>query len=190
MHETAVQVPSAREPIDAMQRARWELRAMAGRLRTMEATLVDERRRSEKLRRERDRLRDGRSLLQRWFPGWSWTKSPAPAVESTPACLYVVIGLEFEPLREFVQTLRQRVRIEPGHRPVVLTDCSSFALLRDFGVLLEYLPDRETWERHRPDRSWEDVLSERLSRLYRDHGTVRTIFVDRAHPPTLSELLR
>ncbi|MCO8271937.1 hypothetical protein M1L60_15185 [Actinoplanes sp. TRM 88003] len=189
MHETAVQVLSAREPIDA-QRARWELRAMAGRLRSMEAKLVDERRISAKLRRERDRLRDGRSLWQRWFPALFRTPPRAPAVQRAPACLYVVIGLEFEPLREFVLTLRQRVQIEPGHRPVVLTDCSSFALLRDLGVLLEYLPDRETWEHHRPDRSWEDVLSERLSRLYRDHGTVRTIFVNRAHPPTLSELLR
>ncbi|MCY1140312.1 hypothetical protein OWR29_20120 [Actinoplanes sp. Pm04-4] len=185
MHETAVQVPSVREPLDAMQRARWELSAMAGRLRTLEATLVDERRRSEKLRRERDRLRAGRSWLGRLFP----PARPKP-VERAPACLYVVIGLDFEPLREFVLTLRQRQVIEPDHRAVVLTDCSAFALLRDLGVVLEYLPDRGIWERHRPDRSWEDVLSERLSRLYRDHGTVRTIFVNRAHPPTLSELLR
>jgi hypothetical protein len=188
VRETAV-VPSVREPLDAMERARWELSAMAGRLRTVESRLADERRRNEQLRKERDRLRDGTSILRRLFPARR-AAPPAGAAPRSPVHLYVVIGLGFEPLREFVLTVRQRLQVEPGHRPVVLTDCSSFVLLRDLGVLLEYLPDRETWERHRSDRSWEDVLAERLSRLYRDHGSVRTIFVDRAKPPTLAELLR
>ncbi|WP_250001760.1 hypothetical protein [Actinoplanes sp. M2I2] len=189
MRETAVPVPPVREPLDAMQRARWELSAMAGRLRSLEARLADERCRSERLRQERDRLRDGTSWLRRLFPARRATP-PVRTIPPAPVHLYVVIGLAFEPLREFVLTVQQRMRVEPGHRPVVLTDCSSFALLRDLGVLLEYLPDRETWERHRPDRSWEDALAERLSRLYRDHGAVRTIFVDRAKLPTLAELLR
>ena len=73
---------------------------------------------------------------------------------------------------------------------MVVTDCPSFALLRDLGVLIEYLPDRATWERHRPDRPWDDVLSQRLTRLYRDHDTARTIIVDRDQPPTLADLLR
>jgi hypothetical protein len=104
--------------------------------------------------------------------------------------LYVVIGLDFPAVRDFVLTLRQRLLVSPDHRPIVLTDSPSFSLLRDLGVLLEYLPDRATWEEHRPDRSWEDVLSERLSRLNRDHDAVRTIIVDRANPPTLADLLR
>lgn len=188
MHETAV-VPSVREPLDAMQRARWELSAMAGRLRTLEASLADERRRSERLRKERDRLRAGTSLLRRLFPARRTAPSARPAPRA-PVHLYVVIGLDFDQLREFLLTVRQRLQVEPGHRPVVLTDCSAFTMLRELGVPLEYLPDRGTWEHHRPDRSWEDVLAERLSRLYRDHGSVRTIFVDRTRPPTLAELLR
>jgi hypothetical protein len=184
------------EPLDAMQRARWELAAMAGRLRTLEAKLVDERRRSDELRKERDRerrqvdrLRPVRAMLRRLRPAHLVVPAQAGPSER-PVHLYVVIGLEFEVVREFVLTLRQRLVVDPDHRPVVMTDCSSFAELRDLGVLLEYLPDRATWERHRPDRSWEDVLAERLSRLYRDHGGVRTVIVDRAHPPTLAELLR
>ena len=183
------------ESLDAMQRARWELSAMAGRLRSLEAKLVDERRRSDELRKERDRarrradrLRTVRAVLQRLRPPHP---IPVPAAPSgRPVHLYVAIGLEFAMVREFVLTLRQRLLVDPDHRPVVMTDCSNFAELRDLGVLLEYLPDRATWERHRPDRSWEDVLSERLSRLYREYGLTRTIFVDRAKPPTLAELLR
>ena len=116
-------------------------------------------------------------------------RAPA-AAQRPPAHLYVALGLDLPAVRDFVLTLRQRMQVSPDHRPVVLTDCASFALLRDHGVLLEYLPDRATWHRHRPDRPWEDVLSQRMSRLYRDHDAARTIMVDRDQPLTLAELLR
>jgi hypothetical protein len=211
-----------------MERARWELAAMAGRLRSLEARLVDERRLAETYRRERDaerqradRLRGSesyrlgfglvslvkdprhavprlaRAVLRRLRGAGGGTGRPpgppgraAVATARPPVHLYVVIGMDADGVRDFVLTLGQRLLVKPDHRPVVMTDCPSLELLRDRGVLLEYLPDRATWDRHRPDRSWEDVLSERLSRLYRDHGTVRTVIVDRAHPPTLAELLR
>jgi hypothetical protein len=112
------------------------------------------------------------------------------AAQRPPAHLYVLIGLDAEAVREFVLTLRQRLLVNPDHRPVVVTDSPSFSLLRDLGVLLEYLPDRATWERHRPDVPWDDVLTQRMSRLYRDHDTVRTLIVDHSRPPTLADLLR
>jgi hypothetical protein len=104
--------------------------------------------------------------------------------------LYVLIGLNDEGLRDFVLTLRQRLLVNPDHRPVVVTDNPSFSLLRDQGVLLEYLPDRAIWDRHRPDESWNDMLTRRLAQLYRDHDAARTIVVDRTQPPTLADLLR
>ncbi|GAA0458231.1 hypothetical protein Ade02nite_07520 [Paractinoplanes deccanensis] len=215
-------------PLDAMERARWELAAMAGRLRSLEARLVEERRLAEAYRQERDRerkradrlrgsesyrlgfglvslLRDPvgtlprltRAVLRRVSRPRAAGARPVPgpgrapvAAARPPVHLYVVIGMDADGVRDFVLTLRQRLLVSPDHRPVVVTDCPSFAPLRDQGVLLEYLPDRATWDRHRPDRPWEDVLSERLSRLYRDHDTVRTIIVDRSRPPTLAELLR
>jgi hypothetical protein len=207
-----------------MERARWELAAMAGRLRTMEARLVSEHELGESLRKERDKERRryerlrasesyrlgsglvalvknpfravpriGRAVLRRLrgyrpAPGRP-ASSPAPPL-GTPVHLYVVLGLEAGPVRSFVETLRQRLLVNPDHRPVVITDSPSFALLRDLGVLIEYLPDRATWERHRPDLPWDEVLSQRLSRLYLDHDTVRTVIVDRSQPPTLADLLR
>ena len=220
-------VPIVRQPLDAMERARWELAAMAGRLRSLEARLVEEREQSETYRRERDRERRRADRLrgsESYRLGYGLVSlikdpvhtvprlsravlrrlhrprpdGPAPAgptrapvaAQRPPVHLYVVIGLDADAVRDFVLTLRQRLLVNPDHRPVVMTDCPSFALLRDLGVLLEYLPDRATWEQHRPDRSWEDVLSERLSRLYRDHESVRTIIVDRSQPPTLADLLR
>lgn len=208
-----------------MERARWELAAMAGRLRTLEARLAAEHQIGESLRKERDRERRryerlrasesyrlgsglvalvknpfhavpriGRAVLRRLrgyrpAPPAPATKAPGAPV-GTPVHLYVVLGLEAGAVREFVETLRQRLLVNPDHRPVVITDSPSFALLRDLGVLIEYLPDRATWERHRPDLPWDEVLSQRLSRLYLDHDTVRTVIVDRSQPPTLADLLR
>ncbi|SDT77642.1 hypothetical protein [Actinoplanes derwentensis] len=106
-----------------------------------------------------------------------------------PARLYVAIGLDLPTLREFVQTVRRLVLVVPDHRAVVLTDNPEFSLLRKAGLILEYLPDRQTWERHRPDHPWDVVLSERLSRLYTEHGATRVSFVDPEKPPTLPQML-
>jgi hypothetical protein len=220
-----VQIPTRRVVLDSPERARWELAAMAGRLRSLEAKLADEQALTEQLRCERDRERRrlemlrhsesyrlgyglvslakhpvrtvpriARAVVRRMRGGRSdggadVRRAPA-AAQRPPAHLYVAIGLDAAAVREFVLTLQQRLLVSPDHRPVVVTDCPSFALLRDMGVLLEYLPDRDTWEKHRPDRAWDEVLAQRLSRLYRDHDTARTIIVDRAAPPTLADLLR
>jgi hypothetical protein len=211
--------------LDAPERARWELAAMAGRLRSLEARLAEEQQHAATLRKERDRERRRNERLREsesYRLGYglvSLVKDPVrtvprltravlrrvrgrrpvgrpagvrrpPAPARPPAHLYVAIGLDLAAIREFVLTLRQRLLVNPDHRPVVVTDCPDFALLRELGVLLEYLPDRATWERHRPDRPWDDVLSRRLTRLYRDHDACRTVIVDAAQPPTLADLLR
>jgi hypothetical protein len=220
-----IKVPARRLALEAPERARWELAAMAGRLRSLEAKLVEEQQNAETMRKERDRerrrldrLRDSesyrlgvglvslvkdpvhsvprltRAVLRRMrrrpaSRPVAVRRAPA-AAQRPPAHLYVALGLDLPAVRDFVLTLRQRMQVSPDHRPVVLTDCASFALLRDLGVLLEYVPDRATWDRHRPDRPWEDVLSQRMSRLYRDHDAARTIMVDRDQPLTLADLLR
>jgi len=216
----------------ALERARWELAAMAGRLRTLDRELADSLRLREQLTRELARERDGAralrqsdtyrlgkatvslvrhpvksvprlagAVLRRLRRGAlrsgraraaADTRRPAAtaAPQRLPVHLYVAIGLDAGTLGSFVRTLNQRLLVNADHTPVVVTDCSTFSLLRNLGVVLEYLPDRHTWQRHRPDVPWDEVLSERLSHLYRDHASVRTVIVDRVHPPTLAELLR
>jgi len=41
-----------------------------------------------------------------------------------------------------------------------------------------------------PSPPFHRPLTRRLSRLYRDHDTARTIIVDATQPPTLADLLR
>jgi len=224
--------PAADEPATgALERARWELAAMAGRLRSLDRELADGRREraqlSRELARERDearalrqsdtyrlgkatvslarhpvksvprltrallrRLRHGRLRAVRARPAAEPRRPTAAAPQRLPVHVYVAIGLDAGTLGSFVRTLNQRLLVNADHAPVVVTDCPAFSLLRNLGVVLEYLPDRHTWQRHRPDVPWDEVLSERLSHLYRDHASVRTVIVDRVHPPTLAELLR
>jgi hypothetical protein len=226
MHkQKTAEVPEADFTRHALDRARWELAAMAGRLRTLEGRLAEEQENAEEARKEAarerrraDRLlgsesyrlgfglvslvkdpmhtvpRLARAVLRRLRDRRKVTPPvktrPPVAAQRPPVHLYVVIGLDEEALRDFVLTLRQRLLVNPDHRPVVVTDSPSFSLLRDLGILLEYLPDHATWDRHRPDEPWHDVLTRRLAQLYRDHDTARTIIVDRTQPPTLADLLR
>jgi hypothetical protein len=208
----------------ALERARWELAALTGRLRTVEAERDDWRTRHDDAARDRDRQRDLVRALQRsgsYRVGRaivSLARNPVrtpphlvgqavrrlryrpvatlaeprrrrPA-EPVPAHVYLAFGLAPEDLGAFLRALRQRVLVDADHVPVVVTDCPSFRALRTPGVVLEYVPDAETWRRHRPEACWEDVLADRLARLFRDHGCARTVIVDRDDPPTLADLLR
>ena len=115
---------------------------------------------------------------------------PAPKpVAALPTHVYVAIGLRPETLQEFTRSLGQRITVHADHLPVVLTDCASFRHARAPGVILEYLPDADTWHRHRPGVPWDELLTDRLARLFRDHGCVRTVVLDPDRPPTLADLL-
>ena len=208
----------------ALERARWELAVLTGRLRTVEAQRDDWRIRHDAAARDRDRQRDLVRALQRSSsyrvartlaalarnpvrtspllvgqavrrlrhrppasPPEPLRRRPAKPM---PAHVYLAFGLAPEDLGAFVRALRQRVLVDADHVPVVVTDCPSFRALRTPGVVLEYLPDAETWRRHRPEASWDKVLAERLTRLFADHGCARTVIVDRDDPPTLADLLR
>lgn len=207
----------------ALERARWELAALAGRLRAVEAERDDWRIRHADAAWDRDRQRDlvcalqrsgayrvGRALtalardpvrtpqrvgraIQR-LRGQPRRQLREPATrrprEPVPAHVYLAFGLASEDLAAFVRAVRQRVIVAADHVPVVLTDSPSFRSVRTPGVVLEYLPDAATWQRHRPEMSWDDLLTERLTRLFSDHGCVRTVIVDRDDPPTLADLLQ
>lgn len=112
-----------------------------------------------------------------------------PPTATVPAHVYVAIGLTPEALRTFTRALAQRIVVNADHVPVVVTDCPSFRFARARGVVLEYVPDARTWRRHRPETPWDDLLTDRLDRLFRDHGCVRTAVIDPDRPPTLPDLL-
>ena len=116
------------------------------------------------------------------------------ALESAPdqgaAHVYIAVGLNVEALRSLTRTVSLRWTVAADHIPVVLTDNRSFGLARADGVLLEYLPDAHTWRRHRPGTGWDDLLTERLTRIFHDFGCARTIVVDPDTPPSLPDLLR
>jgi hypothetical protein len=208
--------PAVEQRDRALERARWELAALAGRLRTIEAERDDWRGRHDALVSDRDRQRDLVRALQRSGTrrvGRALTelardpvrtvrrlrRRPAPPAgvavrrrpaEPVPAHVYLAFGLAHEDLGAFLRAVRQRVVVDADHVPVVVTDCPTFRRLHTPGVVLEYVPDAGTWHRHRPDTGWDDVLADRLARLFADYGCARTVVVDRDDPPTLADLLR
>jgi hypothetical protein len=112
-----------------------------------------------------------------------------PRTATVPTHVYVAIGLTPEALHDFTRALAQRIVVQPDHRPVVVTDSPAFRSASGPGLVLEYLPDAATWARHRPDVPWDDLLTERLTRLFTDHGCVRTTVLDPDRPPSLADLL-
>jgi hypothetical protein len=197
------------------ERIRWELAALAGRLRTLEAERDELRARHDEAARERDQHREqaralrqsrsfrvGRALVSLARPPVQILRrlrrravTPArrgPAAlpaAPLPTHVYVAVGLDQEALRTFTRALAQRIVVHADHLPVVVTDCAAFRHARAAGVVLEYLPDAPTWAKHRPGVPWDDLLTERLARLFADHGCVRTVVVDPDRPPTLADLL-
>ncbi|MEV6298631.1 hypothetical protein AB0M02_04415 [Actinoplanes sp. NPDC051861] len=142
----------------------------------------------------RDPLRSSPRLVRRLFGRMRGRGPKAPrktrvVAAAPPTHLYVAIGLGLPALRTFTHALQRRLLVELDHRAVVLTDDPMFSLLRNRGLVIEYLPDRRTWHQHRPDRPWDGVLAERLSRLCAEHAASQVIFVDPDAPPTLAELL-
>jgi hypothetical protein len=134
-----------------------------------------------------------RQAFRRLRPAPRALPAPAAAPAAKPARrlpthVYVALGFDDAGLRALVQAVAQCARITLDHTPVVVTDNASFSLLRNLGVIFEYVPDRATWQQHRTD-DWEPVLAERLAVVFRAHQSQRTVLADPADPPGLARLL-
>ena len=113
-------------------------------------------------------------------------KPPAPPV---PARVYVAVGLSRPASNDLVRALRQRILVDADHLPVVVTDQPALCGLQVAGVVLEYLPDPQTWARHYPGSGWESLLAGRIAQLCRDYRAAGALVVDPRDPPTLARLL-
>jgi hypothetical protein len=193
--------------------ARWEVATLTGRLRCVEderdeavrdrdrnreLVLALRRSRSYRLGRAlvdlaRDPMRHGPTIAGR--AARSLRRRPESAmvhgrsVPSVPARVYVAVGLSGPASYALVRALRQRILVDADHVPVVVTDQPTLRGLRVPGVVLEYLPDPRTWERHEPESGWENLLAGRIAQLCRDHRAARAVVVDPRNPPTLARLL-
>jgi hypothetical protein len=101
----------------------------------------------------------------------------------------VAVGLSRDGSQALIRALRQRIVVDGDHVPVVVTDQPALRGLQVPGVVLEYLPDPQTWSRHDPGEDWESLLAGRVAQLCRDHGANEAVVVDPRDPPTLARLL-
>jgi hypothetical protein len=197
---------------DDLAVARWQVATLTGRLRCVEderdAAVRDRDRTHElvrKLRRSRsyrigriltdlarDPVRNGPALVcraARRVRGPAVKPKPRRAVPPTPARVYVAVGLSRDGSQSLIRALRQRIVVDGDHVPVVVTDQPALRGLQVPGVVLEYLPDPETWQRHDPGAGWEALLAGRVAQLCRDHRASGAVVIDPRDPPTLARLL-
>jgi hypothetical protein len=198
---------------DDLAIARWQVATLTGRLRCVEderdAAVRDRDRTHDLVRRlrrsrsyrigrvltdlARDPVRNGPALVCR--AARKVRRAPTvsgrprrPSVP-TPARVYVAVGLSHNASQALIRALRQRIVVDGDHLPVVVTDQPALKGLQVPGVVLEYLPDPETWARHDPGDDWESLLAGRVAQLCRDHGANGAVVVDPRDPPTLARLL-
>jgi hypothetical protein len=198
---------------DDLAIARWQLATLTGRLRCVEAErdaavrdrdrardLVRRLRRSRSYRigrlltdLARDPVRNGPSIAcraaRRLRRRPAATRRISPPAPRTPARVYIAVGLSRTASRALIRALRQRILVDHDHLPVVVTDQLALRGLQVPGVVLEYLPDPQTWARHDPGEGWESLLAGRVAQLCRDHGAVGALVVDPRDPPNLARLL-
>ncbi|MFC3740698.1 hypothetical protein [Paractinoplanes deccanensis] len=194
--------------------ARWQVATLTGRLRCVEderdaavrerdrhreIVLAMRRSRSYRLGRAlvdlaRDPVRFGPTIAGRAARRLRGATPPPAgrkrlASQPVPARVYVAIGLSRPASHALIRALRQRILVDADHLPVVVTDQPSLHGLRVPGVVLEYLPDPQTWSRHDTGDGWEALLAGRIAQLCRDHRADRAVVVDPRDPPTLARLL-
>jgi hypothetical protein len=199
---------------DDLAVARWQVATLTGRLRCVEderdAAVRDRDRTHDlvrKLRRSpsyrigriltdlaRDPVRHGPALVCRAArrvrrAGPAPTPRQRRVVPPAPARVYVAVGLSQSASQTLIRALRQRIVVDGDHLPVVVTDQLALQGLQLPGVVLEYLPDPQTWARHEPGGDWESLLAGRVAQLCRDHGATAATVIDPRDPPTLARLL-
>ena len=202
------------EPVTAdLALARWEVATLTGRLRCVEderdaavrerdrnreLVLALRRSRSYRLGRAlvdlaRDPVRHGPTIAgraaRRLRGRTAGRPRPRPPAIPVPARVYVAVGLSRPASHALIRALRQRVLVDADHLPVVVTDQPALRGLQVPGVVLEYLPDPQTWARHDPGADWEALLAGRIAQLCRDHRAVGAVVIDPRDPPTLARLL-
>lgn len=106
-----------------------------------------------------------------------------------PVYAYVACGLDLDGLRSLARVVGQVALASGNHVPLIVTDQPDFSLLRDTGLAIEYVPDRQTWQRHRPELDWDQFYADRLGQLMRVHHPTRIYFVETTNVLTRQRLL-
>jgi len=139
---------------------------------------------TDAIRWAKNALRRLARSVRRRVPGRGSTPNRSPfVVDARPIHAYVAL----EPTPAELQRMLSRVAGQPGrnrdYTPVIFTDSTDFSAIAESGAVFEYLPNREMWQRHRPDWSWEGFVQQRLAELHRCYRPAKTIVVSGLDDP-------
>jgi hypothetical protein len=90
--------------------------------------------------------------------------------------LVLALGQQRADLRAVADALLGLAARSGGLRPVLVTDCDAFGVLRERGLLFEYLPPRGDWDRH-IGGDYERFLAERTAELVEVYRPRRMLVV-------------
>lgn len=141
-------------------------------------------------------LRQGARAL-RWLgsrvrPGTAPARDDLAGVlpDDRPVIAYILIGLGRQAFHDAVDAARREAAHADDHTPLIVTTSMDFPVLAAAGLPFEHIPDRATWQRHRPDLPWEQFLSSRLGELYAVHRPAQAVVVTGPGAEDLGPLLR
>ena len=138
----------------------------------------------EAIRRAKNALRRLSRTVRRRASGRRSSQERSPfVVDTRPIHAYVAL----QPTPAELQHLLSRIAGQPEHSrdhiPVIFTDSTDFSVIAESGAVFEYLPDRETWLRHRPDWPWNGFVEQRLAELDHCYRPAVTIVVSSPDDP-------
>jgi hypothetical protein len=130
------------------------------------------------IRRARNVLRRLTRSARRRVPGGQSSPDRSPfVVNARPIHAYIVLESSPAELQRLLSRIAQESGHSRDHTPVIFTDSTDFSAIAESGTVFEYLPDREMWQRHRPDWLWDSFVQERLAELDRCYRPDKTIVV-------------
>ena len=130
------------------------------------------------LRRAKNTLRRITHRAWRRMPiGQRSPQRSSIVVDTRPIHVYVALEPTPEQRQHLLSRTARQAGRRRGHIPVIFTDSTGFAAIANTGAVFEYLPDRQTWRHHRPDRAWHDFARERLAEVDRCYRPRKTIVV-------------
>jgi hypothetical protein len=94
--------------------------------------------------------------------------------KAAPLLAAAVFGLDAIEIERLLPVIEQQCR-RHGMRPLILTDCDAFQLLRARRLVFEYLPPPGAQHRFAPGLSWDIYLQRRLAVIRRKWQPVRIV---------------
>ncbi len=100
---------------------------------------------------------------------------PARVSDRGVPALLVLLDPQEGALEATVADLGRLALVLPGVRPLLVTDGTTFSVVRRAGFAVDHVLSRREWAERYPDRSWREYFAERMAQLRTTYGADRVV---------------